>query len=76
MFSAEASNVSPHVYPGAVAHLSAAAEASPGVWLNVATLALAEAGAGVEQLRTFRAQAMTVGAGALLSVICDWMQIA
>lgn len=67
---------SPVNFPGAVAHLSAATEASPGVWLNTATLALAEAGAGIEQVRTFRRQAIAAGAGALLAVITTWMQVA
>lgn len=73
--TAETTDVSPVVYPAAVVHLSAE-QGIPGVWLNTATLALAEAGAGVEQLRAFRAQALSGGIPTLLATIAAWVVIA
>lgn len=62
-------------YPGAVANLSAVPEVSPGVWLNIATIALAESGAAVEDLRAFRQQVISGGVDSLVATIARWMQV-
>lgn len=63
------------LYPSATAHLTMCAEPSPGMWLNEATRALAEAGAQVAEVLSFRRAARAGDTATLLATICCWVRV-
>lgn len=63
-------------YPSAVTYLPKPEDAIPGVLLNDATIALAHAGAGLDDLLAFRRQARSGGMSTLVNTILAWMLVA